>query len=332
MHKGDGRDRTLWGAPPPLRVAGPGARRCWAPVALALTLLALAACSPTTMAVNALGDAMSEGGGAFASDNDPDLIREALPFGLKTYESLLEVSPEHEGLLLAAARGFTVYAYLLQGQADLLDASDLQRARHLRARARNLYLRGRDYALKALELRHAGFAAAIRQDARRKGALAGTDKADVPYLYWGGAAWAGALSAAKDDLALLAELPIAAEMVRRVLTLDEAYERGSAHDFFIAYEGGRPGGDHAKAREHFRAAVKLSGGLRASTYVTLAEVVSVGEQNLAEFRRLLASAEAIDINREPDLRLANVIAQRRAQWLESRTDELFLVTEGERKP
>lgn len=62
----------------------------------------------------------------------------------------------------------------------------------------------------------------------------------MPFLYWGGAAWAGALGAGIDDLNLLAELPIAAAMVRRVLELDETYELGAAHEFFVIYEGSRP--------------------------------------------------------------------------------------------
>jgi len=73
---------------------------------LGLMALSLPACSPKLVAVNILGDALARGGGVYASDEDPDLIREAIPFGLKTYESLIEVSPEHQGLLLAAARHY----------------------------------------------------------------------------------------------------------------------------------------------------------------------------------------------------------------------------------
>ncbi len=289
----------------------------------AFGLAGLTGCSPKRFAVNVLGDALSGGGGAFASEEDPELIREALPFGLKTYESLLEISPEHEGLLLAAARGFTAYAFLLQRRGDVLDATDLDQARHLRERANRLYLRGRDYALRALELRYPGFGDALRKERER--ALARTEAEDVPCLYWGGAAWAGALSAAKDDLALIAELPIAAAMVRRVLALNETYQMGAAHEFFIAYEGGRPGGNRSKARQHYRRAVELSGGLRASAHLALAESVSVKEQNLIEFRRLIAAAKAVDVDREPELRLVNVMARERAIWLESRIGELFLV-------
>jgi hypothetical protein len=52
----------------------------------------LAACSPKRMMVDMVGSAMAGSGGAYATDDDPELVREALPFGLKTMEGLLEVS------------------------------------------------------------------------------------------------------------------------------------------------------------------------------------------------------------------------------------------------
>ncbi len=291
-----------------------------------LVSVALAGCSVKRTAVNLLGDALAGGGGVYASDDDPELVREAIPFGLKTYESLLEVSPDHRGLLLAAANGFVAYAFLMKDEADRIDASDLARARHLRARASRLYLRGRDYALRGLAVTHADFTKALYSD--EVAALATTTEEDVPFLYWAGAAWAGALSAAKDDLDLIAELPTAGALVGRVLELDETFERGAAHEFFISYEGSRPGGSVAQARRHYQRALDISGGLRASVHLALAEAVTVKEQNLAEFRSLIAAALAVDPDRTPELRLVNTIARRRAQWLESRIPDLFVDADG----
>jgi predicted anti-sigma-YlaC factor YlaD len=291
-------------------------------VFVAVCALAFAGCSIKQMAVNAIADNLAEGGGVYEADDDPELIREALPFGLKTYESLLQVSPEHRGLLQATAKGFVVYAYLQQLQADRLDATDVGRARALRQRASRLFLRGRDYALRGLEVAHKGLAAAIRQDAAA--ALAPTTKEDAGLLYWSGAGWAAALGADKKNADLIAELPIAAALVGRVIALDEGYDRGAAHEFFIAYEGGRPGGNLDAARAHYRRAVELSMGLRASTYVALAEAVDVREQNANEFRSSLAAALAIDPDAVPELRLANTIAQHRARWLETQVPALFV--------
>ena len=94
-------------------------------ILIAISPLVLGGCSVRQSAVNFIGDTLAGGGGVYASDDDPELIREALPFGLKTFESLLEVAPNHQGLLLAAARGFTAYAFLLQDAADRLDESNL---------------------------------------------------------------------------------------------------------------------------------------------------------------------------------------------------------------
>ena len=293
-------------------------------LAAALTVLAAAGCSTIrTSAVDLVGDALTGGeGSVFNSDNDPELIEEALPFGLKTFESLLATSPRHKGLLLASANGFAAYAYHLQQRADRLDASDLDQARHLRERASLLYLRGRDYALRGLEVSHPNFTEMFRRDFAA--ALAMTTKDDVDFLYWAGSAWAGALSADKGNPDLIADLPLAGELVARVLELDETYGKGSAHEFFISYEGDRPGGDAMVAREHYRRALELSQGLRASVYLALAESVDVPAQNLMEFRTMLSAALAVDPDRVPDSRLVNTIARERAQWLETRIPDLFL--------
>ncbi len=280
-------------------------------------------CSVKRMAANAVGDAISGGGGVWSSDNDPDLVREALPFALKTNESLLEAVPDHEGLLESTAFGFTAYAFLLQQEADRLEAKDRAASRQLHARASNLYIRGRDYALTGLELRYPGFSASLRSD--RDATLARTKQRDVSLLYWTGVAWAGALGAARSNTRLMVEFPTAGALVQRSLELDPAWDDGAADEFLITYEASRPGGSLAAARAHYRSALELSGGKRASVHLALAEAVSVQEQNVREFRRLLKAASDVDADAVEELRLANTIAKRRAAWLRTRIPDLFLV-------
>jgi predicted anti-sigma-YlaC factor YlaD len=292
---------------------------------LLVVALFLGGCSITRLAADVVGDALTGDSEVFASDDDPDLIREAIPFGLKTIESLLASSPNHRGLLLSAAKGFTTYAYLLQDEADRLEAQDLSRARLLRTRIKRLYLRGRDYAFRGLELAHPRFEALLRRD--QTSVLAKTTGEDAPFLYWAGVSWGGSLSAGSDDLALVSEAPLFAALVRRVIDVQERYESGAAHQFLISYEASRPGGSAALAREHFRRALALTDIPHASPFVALAEDLSVKEQNLDEFKELLARALAVDPDREPKLRLVNVLAQRRARWLLARIPELFLDTD-----
>lgn len=289
---------------------------------IAAVAIAVSGCSIKRTAVNMVGNAISGGGGVYAQDDDPELVRDAIPFGLKTYESLLVTSPEHEGLLLAAASGFVGYAYLLGQDVDMRESADVKWARAERLRISKLFLRGRDFALRGLEVSHPGFKVAFVRDP--KAVLATTTKSDAAFLYWAGTGWAGAIGSRKGDPNLIADLPIAAALVGRVLELDESFDGGSAHEFFITFEGSRPGGSAAAARDHYKRALDLSKGERASVHLALAEAVSVREQNLPEFRELLRAALAVDPERVPDLRLVNTIAIRRAHWLVDRIPDLFV--------
>jgi hypothetical protein len=50
--------------------------------------LTLSACSPKTMIVNSVGNALAGESSSWGRDDDPDLVRDAAPFALKTIESL----------------------------------------------------------------------------------------------------------------------------------------------------------------------------------------------------------------------------------------------------
>lgn len=290
--------------------------------------------SMNKLAVNKLGDALASGGTAFASDSDPELIRDAAPFSLKLMESLLAENPRHAGLLYAAASGFTQYGYaFVQQDADEKEASDILAATALRTRARGLYLRGRDYGLRGLELTHPGLTAGLRQKPRE--ILRSCKPADVRLLYWTGVSWAAAIAAAKDDSTLIADLPIAEALIDRALELDEAYDHGAIHAFLITYEMSRPGvgGDPAaRSRQHFDRAMSLGGNAQASPLLAYAEAVCVQQQNRAQFQALLQQALAIDVNSRPEFRLVNLVMQRRARWLLGRIDELFLPVDSPASP
>src|SRR5277367_4282627 len=101
-----------------------------------ISAMLLAGCSVKKYAINQLGNALAGTGTTFGADEDPELIRAAVPFSLKLVESLLAESPRHEGLLLAAARGFTEYGYaFVQEDADEVEDTNKLAATTLRVRA-----------------------------------------------------------------------------------------------------------------------------------------------------------------------------------------------------
>lgn len=285
----------------------------------------LIACSPRSYVVSRVADAASSGGDVFAKDDDPELVRDAVPFALKAMESLLGERPDHKGLLTALCRGFTQYAaaFVLQ---DAEEAQDPVVRREGMDRARRLLLRARDYGVRGLSSGREGFARELSTDP--PGAAARVGAEDVPLMYWTAAAWSLALSSSPDDPGLLADLPRCEALMRRALALDERYDGGAIHEFFVAFEGARPeamGGSVEKARRHFDRAMELSEGKKISPLVTFAETVSVRSQNRKEFMDLLDRALAFDARSvAPERRLANLVFQRRARWLKGRADELFL--------
>ncbi len=293
---------------------------------LVLVLALVSGCSVKKYAINKLGDALSASGTTFASDDDPELIKAAVPFSLKLIESLLSESPNHQGLLLAACSGFTQYSFAFVNQdADELEDSSLAAADALRGRARRLYLRARNYGVRGLEARHTGFEQALRKNP--KIAAQAAVVVDVPLLYWTAAAWGAAISVSKNDPALVSDQVIVEALIDRALELDEDFDQGAIHGFLIAYEmarQGAPGDAAARARKHFDRAMELSKAKLASPLVSLAESVALEKQDRVGFEELLKRALAIDPDAAPQSRLQNLIAQRRARWLLGRVDELFL--------
>jgi hypothetical protein len=277
------------------------------------------------MAVKTVANTLSAPGDVFTRDDDPELIRDATPFALKLYESLLESVPTHVPLLISTCGGFTQYGYaFLEAEADSLDASRRADATALRERALKHYLRGRGYCLRAIDVRFGkGTSEALLQDP--VAAVAKARKDDVPLLYWTAASWGAAISLGIDRPDLAVDFPTVRALADRALALDPEWSRGSIHELMITLDSlpEALGGNPARAREHFNKAVEIQKGLSPGPYVSLAVGVAVPNQDRQEYERLLKEALAIDPEKDPSNRLVTLVYQRRARVLLERVDEKF---------
>ena len=287
-------------------------------------------CSIKGMAMKSLANSLSGGGaGVYLTDDDPVLVGEALPFSLKLMETILQETPEHEGLLVATASGFVMYAHAwVLLPATELQGEDLPRARAEKRRAKNLFLRGREYAGRALELRAPGILDGLREDP--VAAVAGMDEDGIPAMYWYAAALGSAISSDMNDMELVADLPVVSALLNRALVLDERWNAGAIHELLLVVvaSGSMGGGDTGAAEEHFRKAMELSGGRSIGPLVSMAETVSVQQQDRERFVRLLTEALAFDVDTHPETRLANLISQKHARWLLAEIDEFFFQDGG----
>jgi predicted anti-sigma-YlaC factor YlaD len=298
-----------------------------------LALMALGACSLRKIAVNTVAKTLSSAGGGtvFTGDNDPELVAEALPFAMKLYESLLAEVPENTELLLSTGSVFAMYANaFVQGPAGMLPDTQFERKAEMLARAKLLYLRGREYCLRALELRHPGFRKLLEKN-QAGPLLEKMTVSDVPYLFWASASWMGAFSTNPFDMEMLITLSRPLALMDRAYRLEEGYNHGAIDEFYISVYGSLPaslGGSPEKARVHFQKAVEYTHGMKAGPYVALATSVSVPAQNVAEFKELLKKALAVDVNASPENRLENILAQRKAHWLLEHIGDFFLLEDN----
>ena len=322
-------DRSAPRTSRPGRLAAARARRPIIASAYGLLVALVVVTSPgcasfRRFAVNKIGDTLASGGSTYESDDDLELVGDALPFGLKLTEGLLAESPKHRGLLQMACQGFTTYAYVyVQPEVDRVGEEDVERARQIRARLRRLYLRAYRYGVRGLEVNLPGVGAALVEAPGN--ALAEATAEDTPLVYWTAASLGLAVSVAKDDAAMLARLPEVEALLKRGLELAEDWKGGAFHELAIVVAGARPGApDYRAMQGHYERALALSGGSQASLYVAYAEAVAVRKQDRAGFRALLDKALAIDSDAHEEIRLETLVAQRRARWLLDHTDDLFL--------
>jgi len=268
----------------PAMTAGTVSRRSAPAPALTLAVtfalaFSLSSCSIEKLALKKVAGMLSgtsSAGDVYTSDNDPDFVGDALPFAIKLYETLLASLPEHEGLRLRTGSLYIMYANaFVETPADMTPRAELETKEYLLARAKNLYLRGRDILFKSVEKKNPRIRQQLKDRAYAE-AMAPFGKADAPLLYWTALGWLAAFSVDPLDMKLGQTVPQTRAMIERVAALEPGYGKGALDAFFVGYYGSLPGylgGDPAKAREHFARAQAVAGKSDTSSLLSLATTV-----------------------------------------------------------
>ena len=289
----------------------------------------LSGCSINAIATRAVARALSGGDepSVFVTDNDPELIADALPLALKIYDQLIVERPEDPELLLAGGSAYISYANaFLQTPAGMLPPEEFEERELLIRRAKNLYLRGRDYVIRGLQEQHPEAETLLEGDLEPL--LEVVTEEHVPYLYWIAAGWLGAFSTEPFDMDLSVSVSRASPLLLRAYELDPDFDNGSIDELLIAYYGSLPeglGGDREKALYHYDRAVALADGKKASPHVSYATTVLIPEQRIREFVEAMELALEVDAEAYPEYRLVNTIKQREAAWYLENLDRFFIV-------
>jgi len=248
---------------------------------------------------------------AVLDQDDPATVRDGAPAYLIALDGLIEGSPKSERLLLAGAQLYGAYAGAFVDDPE---------------RASRLTLRARRYGERALCQRNRPLCeAASGSYDDFVSLLAETDAKDLPALYGLGSAWASWVQANASDWNAIADLPKLQALMQRVITLDDAYEEGSAHLYLGVLYTLRPaslGGKPELGRQHFERAIEISRGRNLMAKVLFASQYArlVFDRPLHD--RLLGEV----IEADPHARgftLSNVLAQEEAVLLLSGGDDYF---------
>ena len=150
---------------------------------------------------------------------------------------------------------------------------------------------------------------------------------NVYELYWLAAAYGGAIRASRGNPFELIKLPKVGKLLKAALNLDPSWNRGTLYSAMISYTATRSDltGDVLidSVSKYYDLAVSLSDSMDAGPFVSFAENIDKKFQYKSEFIRKLEYVTSMNVNQDQELRLGNIIAQERAKWLLTKTDEYF---------
>lgn len=249
--------------------------------------------------------------GAILNQDDPELVREALPAYLLLLDSLNGSDSDSVGTLSAAAQLYAAYGAAL--------VEDPERAKILTSRARSYGIRALCAAEKqACDLDKLDFDAYLL-------AIQAVNKNDVGALYSYSLSSLAWIRSNSDDYKALADLPKIEAALQRVMLLEPGNLAASTAMYLGILNTLRPealGGNPEAGREWFEQGIALSGGKDLSIKVEYARGYArlLYERELHD--RLLNEVLAAEVE-QPNLTLFNLLAREQAESLLASGDDYF---------
>jgi hypothetical protein len=248
--------------------------------------------------------------------HDFEIARSVAEAGMGQLEGMHELAPENADGLFLLTRG---WAGVSSGftEDDYEDAvarrDDVLSEYHLR-RLRAGHRRAKHYGQQLVGHVAGGFDEARRNsDTMRAWLLANfKHEAEAQDLLWTGFAWIGEVAASTDVPAVVAELYVGVELVRRSVELDETVDWGMGHVILGGYHARSALAELDESKKHFDRALALNSGKFLPTKVTIAQRYHCVRGDKAAYTKTLEEVVAAG-DPLPEARLQNTIAMRKAR-------------------
>ncbi|GAC1543784.1 MAG: hypothetical protein NVS3B10_07980 [Polyangiales bacterium] len=256
------------------------------------------------------------GAGAADTIGDYDLARAAASAGVMQFEGMHRLAPDNEDALFLLMKGWAGYGYAFASddyEAAVLAEDDTAAAYHQK-RAKLAFDRSVAYGLELMGKEGEGFKEASDKDADTIKAWLDKhfdEKEDAEVLFWTGSAWLARVNLLKDQREYVAKLFVGVAMLERSRQLDPEYMQWGATSTLGAYHARSPMAELDEAKKLLDLALEktqhksLGVQLNYSRYACAKADQTLYEKMLNE----VVNAEDPD----PNLRLQNTVAKRRAQ-------------------
>jgi hypothetical protein len=255
------------------------------------------------------------GSGAADTIGDFEIARGAASGGVLTYEGMHRLAPDNDDALFMLLRGWAGwgYAFAEDDYEVAMVAGDEAMADYHKKRAKLAYDRAIAYGLELVDKRdEGGFKKAKKNADTMKAWLKQFDHDDdQETLFWLGSAWLARVDLLKDEPEYVAELYVGVAMLERSRELDPAFESWGATSILGSYHARSNMAELDEAKKLIELAMEKTQKKALGVMLNYAKYACAkADQPLYEktLNEILAAEDT-----EPNLRLENAIAKRRAK-------------------
>lgn len=257
-----------------------------------------------------------QGSAAVNTLHDYEVARGVALAGVGQIEGMHYLAPENTDALFMLTKSWAgiSFGFIEDDYEMAYEKGDDVMAEYHLARARAGYARARYYGIELLDMNAKGFDEAKVNDEKMRAWLVKNfnDPDDAEMLLWVGYAWIGHVSASKDIPAIVGELYVGFELVRRSVELDETVQYATGHTILAAYHARTAMSELDESKKDFERALQLNGGKFLPTKLNYAQRYYCAVGDRAKYEQLLNEVIAAPDDL-PEARLQNTIAKRRAR-------------------
>jgi hypothetical protein len=232
---------------------------------LVLVCFTISSCSFNKIAVNSSSGLLYSASREVEAESNYEVFKTGVPGNLMLMEGLLSESPENLDILATLTKGYAGYAFAIN-ETDMHNEEWGELKTEIgRSQALFNYTRSLNFGLRYLRVNKIELNDLISRMNEPQGIAhllekrLSADKKDLDLVLFTAQSFAALINLQKDNISMVAQLPVAKAMFDWVCMKDPKINYGTCDIFYGAFEAGRPkmlGGNPEKGKEIFLRAIE----------------------------------------------------------------------------